>query len=182
MNRQRALVMAALPSSGNKRSRRWSGPLRAERSELLLTADAQRLATLAWATAERREAIADLRGDLAASMEALRAERAILVSDLRHIIDVVPLRVALFLVAAVVLAPLVAHALRSRLAAPIARKPHGIALSPTRNPGMFLRSHAVITRTCCPSGSPCSSADYARHSIACTSNCIRPLRSVGVSR
>jgi hypothetical protein len=43
-------------------------------------------------------------------MEALRGERAVVVDDLRHIVDVVLLRVAIFLIAAVVLAPLVAHA------------------------------------------------------------------------
>ena len=43
-------------------------------------------------------------------MEALRAERAIVVADVHHIVDVVLLRVAVFLAAAVVLAPLVAHA------------------------------------------------------------------------
>jgi hypothetical protein len=43
-------------------------------------------------------------------MSALRGERAVVVDDLRHMIDVVLLRVAIFLVAAVVLAPLVAHA------------------------------------------------------------------------
>jgi hypothetical protein len=47
---------------------------------------------------------------LTGSLEALRAERAVVVADVRHIVDVVLLRVAIFLVAAVVLAPLVAHA------------------------------------------------------------------------
>ena len=37
-------------------------------------------------------------------------EHAIVLEDLRHIVDVVLLRVAVFLAAAVVLAPLVAHA------------------------------------------------------------------------
>ena len=82
----------------------------AERSELLRNFESQRLATLEWATAERREAIAEVRRELAGSMEALRGERAVVVDDLRHIVDVVLLRVAIFLVAAVVLAPLVAHA------------------------------------------------------------------------
>ena len=49
-------------------------------------------------------------GELAGSREALHAERAVVVDDLRHIVDVVLLRVAVILVAAVVLAPLVAHA------------------------------------------------------------------------
>jgi hypothetical protein len=84
--------------------------LDAERTELLREVEVQRLATLEWATAERREAMADLRRELAGSMEAVRGERAVVVDDVRHIVDVVLLRVAIFLVAAVVLAPLVAHA------------------------------------------------------------------------
>ena len=51
-----------------------------------------------------------MRRELAGSLEALRGERAVLVDDLRHIVDVVLLRVAIFLVAGVVLAPVVAHA------------------------------------------------------------------------
>jgi hypothetical protein len=43
-------------------------------------------------------------------MAALRGERAVVVNDVRHIVDVVLLRVAPYLVAAVVLAPLIAHA------------------------------------------------------------------------
>jgi hypothetical protein len=82
----------------------------AERTELLRNVESQRLATLEWATAERREAIADVRRELAGAIDALRGERAVVVDDLRHIVDVVLLRVAIFLVAAVVLAPLVAHA------------------------------------------------------------------------
>jgi hypothetical protein len=77
---------------------------------VLRNAESQRLATLEWATAERREATAEVRRKLAASMEALRGERAVVVDDLRQIVDVVLLRVGIFLIAAVVLAPLVAHA------------------------------------------------------------------------
>jgi hypothetical protein len=84
--------------------------LAAERSELLRSFELQRLATLEWATAERREAIAEVRREVAGAIEALRGERAVVVVDLRHIVDLVLLRVAVFLVAAVVLAPLVAHA------------------------------------------------------------------------
>ena len=87
-----------------------AGALSAERSELLRDVELQRLATLEWATAERRAAIADARRELAGAMEVLRAERAVVILDLRHTVDLVLLRVAIFLVAAVVLAPLVAHA------------------------------------------------------------------------
>ena len=109
MSRQRALVMEAISV---ERERAVSGIVRAfaeERSELLRSFESQRLATLEWATAERRAAIADVHRELAGSMEALRGERAVVVDDVRHIVDVVLLRVALFLFAAVVLAPLVAH-------------------------------------------------------------------------
>jgi hypothetical protein len=82
----------------------------AERSELLRDLESERLATLEWATAERHEAITEVRHDLAGSMGALRGERAVVVGDVRNIVDTVLLRVAIFLVAAVALAPLVAHA------------------------------------------------------------------------
>jgi hypothetical protein len=68
-----------------------------------------RLATLEWATAERREATAEVSRELAASIEALRGERAVVVGDLRDLVDLVLLRVVIFAVAAVVLAPLIAH-------------------------------------------------------------------------
>ena len=84
--------------------------LAAERSELLRNLESQRLATLQWATAERREAIADARRELAGALDAVRGERAIVVDDLRRTVDLVLLRVAIFLAAAVVLAPLIAHA------------------------------------------------------------------------
>jgi hypothetical protein len=110
LSRQRSLVMEAISIERERAVSAISRAFAAERSELLRNFEAQRLATLEWATAERREAIADVRRELAGSMEALRGERAVVVDDLRHIVDVVLLRVAIFLVAAVVLAPLVAHA------------------------------------------------------------------------
>ena len=110
MSRQRALVMDAISVEREQAVGAIVRAFAAERSELLRNFESQRLATLEWATAERREAIADVRRELAGSMEALRGERAVVVDDVRHIVDVVLLRVAMFLVAAVVLAPLVAHA------------------------------------------------------------------------
>jgi hypothetical protein len=68
-----------------------------------------RLATLEWASGERGAAIAEVRRELAEAMEALRGERVVVIDDVRHIVDVILLRVAMFLVAAVVLAPMVAH-------------------------------------------------------------------------
>ena len=82
----------------------------AERSELLRSVEAQRLATLEWGTAERLAVIAELRRELAGSMDTLRAERGHAVADLRLIVDAVLVRVAFFLIIAVLLAPVVAHA------------------------------------------------------------------------
>ena len=106
LSRQRALVMDSVSIEREHIVRAFA----AERIELLRNFELQRLATLEWATAERREAIADVRRELAMSIEILRGERAVVVNDVRDIVDVVLLRVALFLGVAVVLAPLVAHA------------------------------------------------------------------------
>ena len=110
MNHQRILVTDAV----SLERARAVGPIirafAAERAEFLRSFEAQRLATLEWATAERRDAILDMHRELAGSMVAMRAERTALVADVRRLVDVVLLRVAAFLIAAVVLAPLVAHA------------------------------------------------------------------------
>ena len=110
MSRQRALVMEAISVERERVVGAMVRAFAAERGELLRNLESQRLATLEWATAERREAIAEVRRELAGSIDALRGERAVVVDDLRHIVDLVLLRVAVFLLAAVVLAPLVAHA------------------------------------------------------------------------
>ena len=110
VSRQRALVMEAISVERERAVDAIVRAFAAERSELLRSFELQRLATLEWGTTERREAIADMHREVAGSIDALRGERAIVVGDLRHIVDVVLLRVAIFLVAAVVLAPLVAHA------------------------------------------------------------------------
>ena len=110
VNRQRALVMEAVSVELQRAIDAIIRAFAAERSELLRDLDSERLATLEWATAERHEAIAEVRHDLADSMGALRGERAVVVGDVRNIVDTVLLRVAIFLVAAVALAPLVAHA------------------------------------------------------------------------
>jgi hypothetical protein len=110
LSRQRSLVMDAISVELERAVAAIVRAFAAERSELLRSFELQRLATLEWATAERREAIADVRREVAGSIEALRSERAIVLDSLRHIVDVVFLRIAIFLVAAVVLAPLVAHA------------------------------------------------------------------------
>lgn len=110
MSRQRALVMDALSVEEEQAVSGIARALAAERSELLRDLQSQRLATLEWATAERREMIAEVRRDMTGSMEAVRGERVGATDDLRRIADVILLRVAIFLIVAVVLAPLVAHA------------------------------------------------------------------------
>ena len=110
MSRQRALVMDAISVEREQAVGAIVRALAAERGELLRNVDSERLATLEWATNERREAIAEVRRELVESVAVLRAERAVVVDDVRHIVDLVLLRIAIFIVAAVVLAPLVAHA------------------------------------------------------------------------
>jgi hypothetical protein len=110
MNRQRALVMEAVSLERARAVGPIIGAFAAERSELLRSFEAQRLATLEWASAERRDAILDVHRELAESMAALRGERTTVLADVHHLVDMVLLRVAAFLIAALVLAPLVAHA------------------------------------------------------------------------
>jgi hypothetical protein len=110
MSRQRALVMAAISLEREKAIAGIVRAFAAERDELLRGLEGQRLATLEWATAERREIVAEVHRELAASIEALRVERTVVITNVRDVVDIVLLRVAAFLVAAVVVAPLIAHA------------------------------------------------------------------------
>jgi hypothetical protein len=109
MTWQRALVMEAVSVDRERAVGAIVRAFAAERSELLRAFESQRLATLEWATAGRRETTAEMRRELVRSMDALRGQRPIVVDDLRQIVDAVLLRIAIFLIAAVVLAPLVAH-------------------------------------------------------------------------
>jgi hypothetical protein len=109
LNRQRALVMAAITSEREQTILAMTRDVALERNLLLRDVEAQRLATLQWATGERRETIGEVRRDLAGAVSALHAERAAFADDMRHVIDVVLLRIALFVIAGVVLAPLVAQ-------------------------------------------------------------------------
>ena len=109
ISRQRALVMEAVSVEQERAIGTLVRSFAQERTEMLRSFELQRLATLEWATGERREAIADIHRELAESIAALRAERAIVVDDVRHIVDAVLLRVAMFLIAGVLLAPVVAH-------------------------------------------------------------------------
>ncbi len=109
-SRQRALVMEALSVEREQAVAAIVRAFALERNEVLRDAETQRLATLEWASVERRETIAEVRRELAAAIASLRSERAVVVNDVRGIVDVVLLRVAIFLIAGVLLAPLVAHA------------------------------------------------------------------------
>jgi len=109
MSRQRALVMEAVSVEREQAVSAIVRAFAAERSEVLGNVDSERVATLEWATNERRETLAEVRRELAESMAALRSERVVVVDDVRHIVDVILLRIAIFLIAGVVLAPLVAH-------------------------------------------------------------------------
>lgn len=110
VSRQRALVMEAISVEREQAVHDLVTAFAGERGALLREIESQRLATLEWATIERHETTADVHRQLAAGMVALRAERVAIVADLNHAADLILLRVALFLVAGVVLAPLVAHA------------------------------------------------------------------------
>jgi hypothetical protein len=110
MNRQRALVMTAITTEREEAMLALTSDFALERNQLLRDVEAQRLATLQWATGERRETIDDVRRDLAGAVNALHAERGAFTDDVRRLVDAVLLRMALFVIAGVVLAPLVAHA------------------------------------------------------------------------
>ena len=139
MNQQRALVMAALSLERGRAVDPIIAAFAEERIELLPASSRQRVSTLEWATAERREAITQIHRELVGSMDALRGERVIVADDVRHLVDVVLLRVAAFLVAAVVLAPLVAHAYVRVLAATVS---HPDPASAIRDPGSGLTSRS----------------------------------------
>ena len=81
MNRQRALVMAAITIEREQAIGATLQALASERGALLRDVELQRLATLEWATGERLAAIADVRRELAGAMDALRSERALVVGD-----------------------------------------------------------------------------------------------------
>ena len=109
IGRQRALVMEAVSAEQEDAVGTLVRSFATERTEMLRSFELQRVATLEWATAERLEAIAGIHREFTESIAALRAERAIVVDELRRIVDTVLLRVALFLAAGVLLAPAVAH-------------------------------------------------------------------------
>jgi hypothetical protein len=109
-SRQLALVMKTLSAERELAIDTIIRALASERGELLRDVTSQRLVTLEWASTERREAIAEVGRELAGAIAVLRGERAIAIDEVRGIVNMVLLRVAIFLIAGVVLAPVVAHA------------------------------------------------------------------------
>ena len=109
VNRQRALVMAAITSERELAIEAIVQALASERAALLREIDAQRVATLEWASAERRSASSQVRRQIDAATDLLRAERAVVMVDLTRMLDTVMIRLAIFVLAGVVLAPIVAH-------------------------------------------------------------------------
>jgi hypothetical protein len=109
-SRQVALAMKALSAERELAIDTIIRALASERGEVLRDIASQRQVTLEWATAERREALAAVGRELSGALAAVRGERAIAIGEARSIVNMVLLRVAIFLIAGVVLAPLVAHA------------------------------------------------------------------------
>lgn len=109
VNRQRSLVLQAVTVEREQAMAAIVSMVAHERAELLNGVETQRLATLEWANLQRRDTIEEVRRELASAMKIARTERATVVEDVRGIVDTVLLRIALFLLAGVVLAPLVAH-------------------------------------------------------------------------
>ena len=72
--------------------------------------DVLRLATLEWGTVERLEILAVVRQEFQAAVGALGQERIAAMDDARRLVNGVLLKVGLFVVLAVMVAPVVAHA------------------------------------------------------------------------
>jgi len=109
VGRQRILVMQGVAVERTQVIDAMTRLFAAEHTQLLRDVEWQRKATLDWATSERREATAAVRQHITEALLALRRERAGMVDDMRRLVDVVSLRVGLFVVLAVVLAPFIAH-------------------------------------------------------------------------
>jgi hypothetical protein len=110
LNRQRELVVSAISLESERDLGTLTAAITSERGQLVRDLDAQRLATEIWATNERRETVAQLRQELDRAAGALQRERVAALTDVRQIVDLVLLRMVLFVVGAIVLAPIVAHA------------------------------------------------------------------------
>ncbi len=109
IQRQRILLVAAFAAERETVVALLRQAVTFERDLMLRSVEVQRLATLEWATSERRAAVDALREELAGAVTTLRGERAAVMQESRAIANAILLRLVMFVVAAVVLAPLVAH-------------------------------------------------------------------------
>ena len=110
LSRQRALLMQEL---GNERELALAGlsrTLASEREVAIRAIDVLRQATLEWGTVERLEILAVVRQEFQAAVGALGQERIAAMDDARRLVNGVLLKVGLFVLLAVMLAPVVAHA------------------------------------------------------------------------
>ena len=81
-----------------------------EREVAMKAVDVLRLATLEWGTIERREVLNVVRQEFQTAIAAVHQERIAAMDDTGRLVNGVLLKVALFVLLAVVLAPIVAHA------------------------------------------------------------------------
>jgi hypothetical protein len=110
LGKQRALLMQEL---GHERELALDGmsmTMAQEREIAMKAIDALRLATLEWGTVERREVLNAVRQEFQAVVAAIHQERIATIDDTRHLVNGVLLKIALFVLLAIVLAPVVAHA------------------------------------------------------------------------
>ena len=108
--RQRVLLMQELGKEREMALQGLSMAIASERDVVMKTVDAERLATLDWGTVERREVVTVVHQEFQAAVAALHEERIAAMDDARRMVNGVLLKVALFALLAVVLAPVVAHA------------------------------------------------------------------------
>ena len=108
--KQRALLMQELGKERELAMDGLSMTMASEREVAMKAIDVLRLATLEWGTVERREVLNVVRQEFQATIAALHQERIAAMDDTRRMVDGVLLKVALFVLLAVVLAPIVAHA------------------------------------------------------------------------
>jgi hypothetical protein len=110
LSKQRALLMQDLGKERELALEGLSTTIASERDVLMKAIGAERVATLEWGTGERREVVSVVQQEFQALIAAIHAERIATMDDTRRLMNSIMLKMALFLLAAVVLAPLVAHA------------------------------------------------------------------------
>jgi hypothetical protein len=110
LGKQRVLLMQELGHERELALEGMSMTMAHEREVAMKAIDVLRLATLEWGTVERREILTVVREEFQAAVAAIHQERIATIDDTRHLVNGVLLKVGLFLLLAVVLAPVVAHA------------------------------------------------------------------------